>query len=137
MWLIKCVNTLQIFLYTLCGYMLSYNLVAAEEADIHSSSFNVSYINYLNFILALIKSLCGYSCIADKHDLNIKCQHVLPLVLTAITFSIYPATSWLTARYGYHDAQINICKVLPIVIHNFCIAIQYLGKNVLQMGMKR
>ena len=136
MWLIKSVNAIQIMLYTLVGYMLSYNSVTADNVGIRSNSFNVSHINYLNFILALAKSLSGYSCVANKHDLNVKCQHVLPLVLTATTFSIYPSTSWLTARYGYHDAPTTFCYVVPIVIHNFCLAFHHVGKNILGFKMK-
>ena len=90
----------------------------------------MSYVHYLNFILALVKSLCGYSCVVNKRELNITCQRILPIGFTAITFSIYPATSWLTARYGYQDAFTTFCYVIPIVIHNFCIASHQVGKHI-------
>ena len=135
-WLIKCVNATQIILYTLVGYMLSYNFMTPDNQDINSNSFNVSYVNYLNFIVALVKSLCGYSCVASKQELNMKCQHVVALILTAITFSIYPATSWLSARYGYHDAPTSFCYVMPIVVHNFCLTIHNMGKYILGLKME-
>ena len=100
------------------------------------SSYPKSYVNYLNFILHLLKSLCGYSCVVDKYELNIKCQHMIPVIFTAMTFSIFPTTSWLLARYGYEDAFTTFCYVMPIVTHNFCLAVQYVGKNVLGFKMK-
>ena len=107
-----------------------------DSHDINSNSFPMSHVNHLNFILALVKSLCGYSCVVNKCELNITCQHVLRIGFTAITFSIYPAQSWLSARYGYQDAFTHFCYVMPIMIHNFCVASHHVGKHILGVNMK-